>query len=42
MIKDLTLHNRDQQVIQAIKENKADLNAKAHTEKWQAPDTVDA
>lgn len=36
MIKDLTLHNRDQQVIQAIAEHNADLNAAARKKKFAA------
>jgi uncharacterized protein (DUF2252 family) len=36
MIKDLTLHNRDQQVIQAINENNAELDAPARKKKFAA------
>jgi len=36
MIKDLTLHNRDQQVIQAINENNAELDAPARKKKFTA------
>ncbi|RBP30663.1 uncharacterized protein (DUF2252 family) [Marinobacter pelagius] len=36
MLKDLTLHNRDQQVIQAITENNADLDAAARDKKFAA------
>jgi uncharacterized protein (DUF2252 family) len=36
MIKDLTLHNRDQQVIQAITESNADLDAPARRKKFAA------
>ncbi|KMQ75944.1 putative protein conserved in bacteria (DUF2252) [Marinobacter subterrani] len=36
MIKELTLHNRDQQVIQAINENNAELDAPARKKKFAA------
>ena len=36
MLKDLTLHNRDQQVIQAIAENNADLDPAARDKKFSA------
>ncbi|SNC65885.1 Uncharacterized conserved protein, DUF2252 family [Marinobacter sp. es.048] len=36
MIKDLTLHNRDQQVIQAINENNSELDAPARKKKFAA------